>query len=130
MSLDQPLPRIHSGAVRAYHLGEGRLPPDREYAPNRGRRWTADHDSYLRNTLSVIGCRAAARHLGRSRRAVYARASALGIATSPTGRPREWTDREDELLAEWVQRAARVLGRTPSAVAARAHRLATVLPPR
>ena len=130
MAADQPLPRIHGEQVRSYHLGEGTLPPDREYAPNRGRHWTTDHDNYLRCYLPVIGCRAVARHLGRTRRAVYARASAMGISALATGRPREWTSREDELLAEWVERVARVLGRTPSAVAARAHRLATVLPPR
>lgn len=93
------------------------------YPVNRGCPWTADHDAYLCKHLPILGCRAVAYRLGRTKRAVYERASRLGVAQAPGGRRRTWTDAEHELLQEWLRRAAAVLGRSERAVAARAQRL-------
>lgn len=91
---------------------------------NAGRPWTADHDAYIRRYIGVIGCRAVAYRLGRSRRAVYERASRLGVAAADCGRGRTWTAEEEAMLTEWLQRAAAALGRTEQSVAARAQRMA------
>ncbi len=92
---------------------------------NKGRPWTADHDEYLRAHLPMLGCRAVAYRIGRTMRAVYERASRLGVAHGPSGRKPTWTADDDAVVLEWVRRAARALGRTEQAVAMRAHRLST-----
>lgn len=93
--------------------------------PNSGRRWTPEHDAYLSKYLPIVGYRTAAQNLGRSVAACYERASARGIGVADTGRPPRWTDDEDNALREWLQRAAKALGKTERATAARVHRLAT-----
>ena len=93
--------------------------------PNTGRRWTPEHDEYLRRYLPLVGYRTVAQNLGRSVAACYERASARGIGVADTGRPPRWTTDEDEQLRAWLQRAAQALGKTERATAARVHRLAT-----
>lgn len=57
-------------------------------------------------------------------RATYERASRLGVAHGPGGRRPTWTDADNEILREWLRRAATALGRSEHAIAARAQRLA------
>lgn len=93
--------------------------------PNRGRRWTPEHDKRVSRDYAIVGAKALARELGRTQRAVYARAHRLGVACGSGGRQRRWTEEEDRIVARTVGKLAEVLRREPGAVGARCHLLAT-----
>jgi len=89
------------------------------HPPNRGRRWTEEHDLRVARDYGVVGVKALARELGRTQRAVYARAHRLGVACGSGGRQRRWTEEEDRIVARTVAKLAEVLGCRPGQAGSR-----------
>lgn len=95
------------------------MPPARKYLP-----WTPAEDARLREVWPDGGTPAALAALpDRTQSGIYGRVRALGILRQPP-----WTAAQDKLLAwHWGSRRlpglAEMLGRSPNAVARRAHEL-------
>ena len=94
--------------------------------PNRGRRWTPEHDKRVSRDYAIVGAKALARELGRTVHAVQNRASMLGVASGLCGRGRCWTEGEDAIVRRTVDKLAQVLGRDTGAVGARCNRIASI----
>jgi hypothetical protein len=91
----------------------------------RGRRWQSHEDALLRKHYPATGATACADELKRSPRAVYERASALGLKVKhvSTGRPSVWTDRHHQLLKHMVGSIAQETGHGRRAIVARLRRM-------
>lgn len=119
--------RIPEGAIMPLPSDDAMAAvPDAAPAATRPRRhraqWTAAEDEAIRDRLGIIGYRALAGELGRSVRALAERASELGVRMHPRGRdgrPRTWSESEEDYLRIVVGKVAAQTGKAPGAVASR-----------
>lgn len=95
------------------------------WAVTQSGEWTAEESAWLAEHYARDGAEACARHLGRSVKSVYNRATASGLTCTHN----EWTAGEDEDLGRLMAKGAshvliaRMLGRSYDAVRTRAKNL-------
>jgi len=94
--------------------------------PRRRRKpWEQWEYDWLRQHYHILGAECCAKELRRTKRAIYEKASALGIAAD-VNRYRAWDESEEAILHSALLEMARILGKSPGAIIARMKRLCDI----